>query len=91
MICLCPKTYFATGPSGDKQSSKGLSHRTNTLCFQDYARVLDQQTSGLGQNRSFRTDGQTVLTYFQDRSSLSYLYLKRIVCPDKISTLPTLV
>ena len=90
MICLCPKTYYATGPQGDKKSSKGLSH-SNTLTFDDYARVIQHQTSGVGQNRSFRTDGQTMLTYFQERSSLSYLYLKRRILDDKVSSEPTLV
>ena len=90
-VGLCSKTYFCDGEGGNKFSSKGLNKNHNELSFHSYQRVLDTKTSGGGLNVGFRTDGQCVFTYFQKRKSLSYFYIKRLVCQDGVSTLPTLV
>ena len=91
MVCLCSKTYYCFGARGDKLSSKGLSQSANRLTKERYLQVLETQESGSGVNRGFRTDGRTVYTYHQARKSLSFVYLKRRVCDDGISTMPTLL
>ena len=88
MVCLCSKTYFASGTT-QKMSSKGLQAKSNKLSYTDFVNVLTSKESGSGVNRGFRTDGKVILTYLQRRRSLSYLYIKRIVDKDGVTTYPT--
>jgi hypothetical protein len=91
IVALCSKTYFCFGERGNKFSSKGLSQTANTLTKERYLDVLTHRQSGGGLNKSFRTDGCRVYTYAQTRKALSYVYLKRRVCDDGVSTLPILL
>lgn len=95
VIALCSKTYYCVGKkkSDDKRLRtkficKGLSKRLNKLTKDTYYRVLQNKQSGGGINRGFRTDGRGVLTYQQQRKSLSYFYCKRKVGNDGVSTYP---
>ena len=94
IVALCSKTYFCftNNYNGEetntKVATKGLSKNLNHLTKQKYLQVLESKTSGSGINRGFRSDGKTVFTYEQERASLSYLYIKRKVCDDGISTEP---
>ena len=90
-VGLCSKTYYCSGKEGDKLSCKGINKRHNPLTIHTYQKVLDERESGSGTNVGFRTDGKTMLTYFQKRKSLSYFYIKRIVADDGVSTSPILV
>ena len=88
IVGLCSKTYFCFGDSGDKIATKGLSRNLNQLTKEHYLSVLNSRSSGSGINRGFRSGGKTMFTYEQERASLSYLYIKRKVCEDGISTQP---
>lgn len=91
MCCLCSKTYIAINSITDekKLSSKGLSKITNDKKFQDFVDVLREKKSGSGVNKSFRMGPNNQMwTYIQERLGLSYLYVKRIVLSDGISTKP---
>ena len=93
-VGLCSKTYYCfgeDGEDGDKFSSKGLNKTQNALTKHKYKQVLDTQESGGGTNKGFRTDGKSMFTYSQDRKSLSFFYIKRVVGADGISTGPTSV
>lgn len=90
-VGLCSKTYFCEGLNKTKLSCKGLSKRHNDLTLSSYKEVLDTKQSGGGVNVGFRTDGRSVFTYFQNRKSLSYFYIKRRLSQDGVSTLPILV
>ncbi|KAK7087561.1 hypothetical protein V1264_021595 [Littorina saxatilis] len=87
IVALCSKTYFCFGDH-NKLSCKGLNKRLNDINKDQYLQVLQQQTSGSGINRGFKTDGKSVFTYQQTKNALSYFYPKRKVLQDGVSTEP---
>ena len=92
IVALCSKTYICTDGEGTtKISCKGLNKARNQLTKERYLRVLQEGESGAGENCGFRSVGKNVRTYLQTRHSLSYLYIKRRVCEDGVSTLPILI
>ena len=91
IVALCSKTYFCFGDKGDKLSCKGLRKCNNVLTKQKYLHVLKSQISGGGVNVGFKTDGKSVFTYEQQRASLSFLYFKRQVHCDGVTTFPILI
>ena len=90
MVALCSKSYFAIdGSEKPKYSSKGLSHAHNDFSSEDYKNVLDHKQSGSGTNKGFRLKDGRMHTYTQNRKGLSYLYCKRPVRSDGVTTTPT--
>ena len=87
IISLCSKTYYCSGKT-DKISCKGLNKTINHLMKEDYLRVLNDKKSGFGTNIGFRYTHQNMFTYTQQRHALSYLYIKRKVAEDGVSTIP---
>ncbi|GFN95226.1 hypothetical protein PoB_002173200 [Plakobranchus ocellatus] len=81
MVALCSKTYFAFGEK-NKISCKGLIKNLNDIEKQKYLNVLKYRRNGRGLNKGFRSCGNAVFTYEQERASLSFLYIKRRV--DKV-------
>ena len=55
---------------------------------QRYLEVLERKKPGSGTNRGFRAIDNRILTYEQERAALPYLYTKRKVAADGISTTP---
>jgi hypothetical protein len=47
------------------------------------------QTKSHGINRGFRVKNDNMFTYVQEKKGLNYLYCKRPVCKDGVTTLPT--
>ena len=91
MVALCSKTYFCKGFEGreDKCSSKGLQKSNNNLSYEQYAKVLETGRTASGTNKGIRcTSSGHVYTYEQDRAALSYLYCKRKVLGDGVTTVP---
>ena len=88
IVALCSKTYYCYGKDKDKLSCKGLNKKTNQLNKDIYLNVLASKQPAGGINHGFRTDGKTMFTYQQERKSLSYLYIKRKVLEDGVSTEP---
>ena len=88
IIALCSKCYYCIGDYC-KHSSKGISKRHNQLTAKDYKDVLTSQTISKGTNRGFRVRGPKIFTYTQNRKGLNYLYSKRKVGEDGITTYPT--
>ena len=98
IVALTSKTYFCFKNNTDdegpdevdiKLACKGLNKRTNDLTKNHYLDVLKTQINGGGINKGFKVDqNNTILTYEQKRSSLSYLYIKRKVGKDGITTTP---
>ena len=58
------------------------------LTKMNYLKVLETQQSGSGVNKGFRAHAGRVFTYEQKRFGLSYMYCKRLVNDDGISTEP---
>ena len=97
LVALTSKTYICFQNNPDKAgsteknikaASKGLSQRLNQLTKQHYLDVLTTMTNGVGTNKGFRTDGVQILSYEQKRASLSYLYIKRKVDANRVTTTP---
>ena len=88
IIALCSKTYITWNDSDKKISSKGLSKRTNDFSKADYEKVLKTKVKGSGINYGFRVQGDRLMQYRQEREGLAYLYSKREVQDDRISTKP---
>jgi hypothetical protein len=83
MIALCSKTYFCFGGE-DKVSCKGVNRKSNNVTKEKYMDVLLTKQSGSGTNRGFRS----IYTYLQERAGFSYVYPKRKVLADGVSTTP---
>ena len=88
MIALNSKTYccWNRDETNVKISSKGLSKRTNTLTPSIYKTVLFGRTAHKGVNRGFVCKNNKMLTYTQIKQGLSYLYAKRRLLNDGITT-----
>ena len=87
-IALTSKTYFCFGADSVKLASKGLNIKLNKLTKERYMDVLKTRKAGSGINRGFRAIDNKILTYEQERAALPYLYIKRKVASDGISTSP---
>lgn len=92
IVALNSKTYYLAADKGqkDKISSKGLSKTQNSLSILDYKSVLISRRSRGGINTGFRMGPtlRNIYTYSQNRNALTYLYIKRKVLSDGISTCP---
>ena len=90
IVALCSKTYICFGDKETKLSCKGLQKKRNLekLTKESYLKVLKSQQAGCGVNKGFRAVGGKVYTYEQTRFGLSYMYCKRKVLEDGISTTP---
>lgn len=88
VIALCSKSYYCIG-NNVKLSSKGISQRHNQLTEKDYMHVLMNQSISSATNMGFRVRGGSVFTYIQKRKGLNYMYGKRIVSSDHVTTYPT--
>ena len=85
IVALCSKTYFCFGAS-DKCSCKGLNKKTNDITKRNYLEALENQRSGTCVNRGFRMRQDGMYTYQQVKAAFTYLYPKRQVSQDGIST-----
>ena len=86
-LCTSEQCSFGKG-CRTKSSAKGINKNLNYLARQKYLNVLLHRKSGSGLNRGFRSDGCDMHTYQQTRDALSFLYIKRNVGQDGISTSP---
>jgi hypothetical protein len=89
IVALNPKTYFCWkngDGSANKCSSKGLNKTTNNLSKEKFLDVLHTKSKITGINRGFRIKDNSVYTYSQLKTGLSYFYAKRKVHPDGVST-----
>ena len=87
-IGLASKTYIVKAPSETKFSSKGLSKRRISEPYEKFRKVLDTRTSTNSTNKGFISKNSSVFTYEQMRNGFTYLYVKREVCDDGVSTKP---
>ena len=93
VVALCSKTYVCFGGehgNETKLSCKGIQKRNNIqdLTKEAYLAVLRNQTAGSGVNKGFVARNGGVYSYTQTRRGLSYMYCKRLVLDDGVSTMP---
>lgn len=89
ILALAPKTYICVGGDFCKVSSKGVQKKINPLTFDNFHKVLITKQPHQILNRGFRLDAQYIMrNYLQPKKGLSYLYIKRKVLADGVSTEP---
>ena len=93
MVALCSKTYVCFGGehgNDSKLSCKGIQKRNNlqNLTREVFLAVLRDQKAGCGVNKGFVPRNGGVYSYTQTRKGLSYMYCKRLVLDDGVSTAP---
>ena len=86
VVALNSKTYHCWGYAVEKTSIKGLSKRTNKFTKEIYKFVLEDQLSVEGTNRGFVLKNNTIFTYSQLRTRLTFLYAKKQALADGVST-----
>ena len=86
ILALCSKTYYTWRDKASKLSSKGLSKKTNKFTQADYKAVLDTMQKGVGTNYGFKIGSEGIRLYKQEREGLAYLYGKRRVLADRVTT-----
>lgn len=89
MIALCSKTYLVTSSltKETKYSSKGCN-KTDVFPLDKFKSALFDRQNGYVVNRGMRAHNNTIFSYMQKRLAYSYLYCKRVVLDDGISTKP---
>ena len=90
IVAPCSKTYYGFGAvdDDDKVSAKGIVKHQNELNPGKYLDVLKNRKAGRADNYGFRAVGNQMYSYAQRRDALTYLYVKRKVGEDNVSTLP---
>ncbi|KAJ8020520.1 hypothetical protein HOLleu_40130 [Holothuria leucospilota] len=88
IISLSSKCYYCFGSEKDKISCKGVNKNTANLTKERYLSVIQNKSRVEGTNMGFRLYGNRMQTYVQQKSALSYLYVKRKVSSDGVSTTP---
>ena len=93
MYCLNSKTYSIwgdidkDGKPKDKCSAKGVNQGRNEVSKENFSDVLITQEPHRVENAGFihGKDGN-IKTYTQHKNGMSYLYMKRKVLADGVST-----
>jgi G:T-mismatch repair DNA endonuclease (very short patch repair protein) len=88
MISLCSKTYVISSGEKYKLSSKGVNKCNIKNPLEIYREVLKMGESGSGENIGFRLHENKIYTYNQEKAAFSYLYCKRKLLEDGVSTEP---
>lgn len=93
IICLNSKTYMCFSHADQnkvcqKWSAKGVVKKQNVLTPNDFLTVLQTKQSQSITNTNFKLINQEMHTYSTTKIGISYLYLKRKVLNDGISTTP---
>ena len=87
-VGLAAKTYYCydiNNPDLDKYSSKGVN-KTIKLTREHYLSVLNSKEPVKSTNKGFIVKNRDMLTYAMHKDGLSYLYCKRKILDDGIST-----
>ena len=85
-VGLCSKTYYCFGPT-DKFNTKGLNEKQKTCSWKSHK----TGEAASEKNHGFRVRNPSIYTYIQERSVLTYFYLKRRVQAHGVTTLPCLM
>ena len=89
LIALASKTYFLRRPGGRHSiKAKGINKSALQDPYDMYRRALFEKKSSSVANVGFRAHSNTMMSYTQRRTGFTYLYIKREIQEDGISTLP---
>ena len=82
------KAYSDFDEDKIKFSCKGIQKANNNICYKKFKDVLFNNVHDVAINQGFRYIGGVMKSYEQTKKGLSYVYCKRIVLDDGISTIP---
>ena len=88
IIGLSSKTYLVRQGDKVKFSSKGVNKQHVENPLHTFRTVLNSQKSACGKNYGFRLDHNQICTYAQVKQAFPYLYCKRKLSQDGISSSP---
>ena len=88
IIALNAKTYHTFNASTSKTSTKGIMRNLNSFNKAHFLGTLTTKKPVFGTNKGIMRKNNSMVTYTQLRSGLSFFYAKRLVCDDGVSTLP---
>ena len=90
IIALCSKMYCCSDMDEKeiKFSCKGIQKDNNNISYKKFENVLLNKTHDMAVNQGFRYVNGCMNTYEQSKKGLSYIYNKRILLSDGISTKP---
>jgi hypothetical protein len=71
-----------------KFSCKGIQHNNNEITYKRFEDVLFNGHKDKVLNKGFRYIEGYMKSYEQQKKGLSYVYHKRIVCDDGVTTKP---
>ena len=90
-IALCSKSYICFGShdaTGNKLATKGVNKHLNPFSPDHFLNVLETGIPKEAENRGFKNNKKFIETYKQNKIGLTYVYVKRKVLEDGISTVP---
>jgi hypothetical protein len=93
-VALCPTLYCLEKQNQTnledrfKFSCKGIQKEANNISYKKFENVLFNKTHDMAVNQGFRYVNGCMNTYEQSKKGLSYIYNKRILLSDGISTKP---
>jgi hypothetical protein len=88
IYALCSKLYFVEGDEYNKYSCKGIQKNQNVIDKNRFHNVLFNDAKDMCMNKGFRVVNNEMVTYIQQKRGLSYIYDKRRVLADGVSTAP---
>ncbi|PIK33652.1 hypothetical protein BSL78_29538 [Apostichopus japonicus] len=88
IVSLNSKCYYCFGSDKEKVSCKGVNGNSAILTKDKFLEVIQNKRSLQATNRGFRMKSGQMQTYVQEKTALSYLYVKRKVSNDGVSTTP---
>ena len=71
-----------------KLNSAGIQKDNNKISYKKFENVLLNKKNDMAVNQGFRYVNGSMNTYEQQKKGLSYIYNKRILLDDGISTIP---
>jgi hypothetical protein len=88
IYALCSKLYFVEGDTKNKYSCKGIQKNQNEITKERFDNVLFHKVKDMCMNKGFRVINNEMITYVQHKKGLSYMYDKRKVLADGVTTIP---
>ena len=90
MVSLCSKMYCCSDMTEEKIkfSAKGIQKDGNDISYKKFYDVLFEGKEDKVMNKGMRYINGYMKSYEQSKRGLSYVYHKRIVCPDGVTTKP---
>ena len=88
MIALCSKSHFLKYEGGHKMALAGIMKNRFEHAHEKFLSVLNDQQTVYSDNIGIRAVNSRLYTYQQHRAALNFMYTKRVILEDFVSTKP---